>query len=61
VKATLVREVHQVTPSGQHAGRFTETVEVDIVFPERMAPPQTYAEYGEWRVAIPARILAEPR
>lgn len=62
MKVTLVRDVHHFHPDGGSAGRTTESVEVDITFPERMAPmPDTYAIYGEWRVTEPVRILAEPR
>jgi hypothetical protein len=60
MKAVLVRDVIDTAYAGDRSVRRTEMVEVEIMFPERMEPPSGYQIVGEWRIAMPALIRADP-
>jgi hypothetical protein len=54
MRATLIRDLVETDHSGEHAVRRTQSVEVEIVFPERLVSDVSgYITYGEWRLAEP--------
>jgi hypothetical protein len=59
MKAILVRDVVALDATGKQTVRFTESVVVDITFPE-MADAQEYGARGEWRIAVPSLVFAKP-